>query len=75
MALVALAAQIAAYHASRRIAFMSLSGAERYYTSGEVIKPEHMALARWHSAMYRKYEAAAQCAWLPVWPDPPPPEP
>jgi hypothetical protein len=38
--------------------------------SGSVWEPA----PRWHSAMWKKYDRLARYPWLPVEPDPPPPE-
>ena len=53
---------LAAYHASRAVSLT------RYYS---FFFPRKLP---WHLDMQRKYERAATRPWLPIAPDPPPPD-
>jgi hypothetical protein len=44
------------------------------YLSGRFWISDSSELRRWHDEMRRKYELASSRPWLPVEPDPPPPE-
>jgi hypothetical protein len=46
----------------------------RYLMSGRSFISDSSELRRWHDQMRRKYERATSRPWLPVEPDPPPPE-
>jgi hypothetical protein len=46
----------------------------RHLRSGRYFIYDSTELREWHDQMRRKYERAASRPWLPVEPDPPPPE-
>ena len=46
----------------------------RYLRSARSFLHDSSGLRGWHDEMRRKYELAASRPWLPVGPDPPPPE-
>jgi hypothetical protein len=46
----------------------------RYLRSGRSLIYDSSELRGWHDKMRRKYELAKSRPWLPVEPDPPPPE-
>ncbi len=58
---------LAAYHESRRVvAWSILPPRDIHRYAGEVLE--------WHAALARKYRHAARYPWLPVEPDPSPPD-
>ena len=67
---------LAASHESRTIAVVTVKNGRRTFTDqrGRRLTPVEAKRSNWRWALSQKYERAARYPWLPVPPDPPPPE-